>query len=117
MVHTEIYSDGIMIEKTTIITSEGKWYEIGLPTGLYLKRIYWVVGKNEQEALDILADFLEKNNMSGLYKTFDELFDEAEEEGESFEEYEQNYICCGNHGIYLDAMVQIRQLEKGEKTL
>lgn len=117
MVCTKIYENGIQIDNTTIVASQGKWYKITLPTGLYFSSVFWVAGINEQEALDTLADFLEDNHMSNSYRTYDELWDEAEKYEVSFKLHEQRFICCGNHGIYLDSMTRINLLEEGEEII
>lgn len=45
----------------------------------------------EQDAIDTLIDYCEKKGYKGLVSSLDEL-----EEGE-----EEEYICGGNHGLYL----------------
>lgn len=68
-----------------------------------------VYAPNEQEAVDLVADYIEERRYAGAYQTVDTL-KESCEAGESIEEAAeaQGYTCCGNHGIYL----QITGIEK-----
>ena len=96
-------------DKLTII-NEGnygeKFYKIGVCTGLAWIAEYGVYAYNEQEACDILADYLEENtsNYNGMYYTeYWHLYDLCDS-FQSVDEYAEanNLTCCGNHGIYLE---------------
>lgn len=90
--------------KMTVI-NEGnygeKLYKIGVCTGLAWIAEYGVYAYNEQEACDLLADWLEENE-SGLCTDYWHLNDLCDS-FQSVDEYAgaHNLTCCGNHGVYL----------------
>lgn len=91
-------------DKLTIINAGNhgeKLYKIGLWTGLAWVAEYGVYAYNEQEACDILADYLEENesDMCIDYWYLNDLCDSFQ----SVDEYAaaHNLTCCGNHSIYL----------------
>lgn len=79
-----------------------KLYTIALNTGTTWIETYSVYAYNEQEAVDLVADYLEANELRGLYCDWYELMDLCEN-GETPDEYAEanNLICAGNHGIYI----------------
>lgn len=109
----DIYKNGLSLNNVIFVVGAGKLYKIHIP----YSQSFAVFGDSEANAIDTLADFLEDNNFTGLYKTYDELWDEAEENGDKFEDYEQSFICCGNHGIYLSAELVVKEVEKGDEIL
>ena len=109
----KIYKDGIMFDSSIFIMGDGELYKVEVPLGIMYTQEFLTVGNNEQEALDNVADFIESNKMTGIYETYDSLWDKAIEDGISFDEYEQRYICCGNHGIYLSCEVSVQKMKEG----
>lgn len=84
-------------------TNDGeRLYKVALNTGLAWVQQYEVYANNEQEAIDTLADYLEENELTGLYTTHYDIADECEI-GQTVDEYAEanGLICCGNHGIYI----------------
>lgn len=55
------------------------------------------MGRDEQEALDILADYFQDMGYIGMYNTIDKLTIEEAEEG----------IIAGNEGLYLNDITAI----------
>lgn len=80
-----------------------KCYRVYLATGTAWLKVFQVYAYNEQEAVDLVADYCEEHEFEGLYTDFYGLADECEV-GQSVDEYAEahNLICCGNHGIYLE---------------
>lgn len=79
-----------------------KLYRVYLCTGTAWLKVFEVYAYNENEAVDLVADYVEEQNFEDLYFDYYELYDLCE--GETVGEYAQahNLICCGNHGIYLE---------------
>ena len=79
-----------------------KLYRIYLGTGTMWLKVFQAYAYNEQEAVDLVADYCEEHELEGLYADYYELYDLCEDEtvGEYAETH--NLICCGNHGIYLE---------------
>ena len=78
-------------------------YRVFIGTGTMWLKEFHVYAYNEQEAVDIIADYCEEHELHGLYSDFYELADECEVE-QTVDEYAEanNLTCCGNHGIYLE---------------
>ena len=79
-----------------------KLYTVSLNTGLAWLQEYSVYAYNAQDAVDLVADYLEANKLRGLYCDWYDLMDLCEN-GETPDEYAEanNLICAGNHGIYI----------------
>lgn len=79
-----------------------KLYTVSLNTGLAWLQEYSVYAYNEQDAVDLVADYLEAKDLTGLYSDHYELADLCEV-GETVDEYAKanNLICAGNSGIYI----------------
>lgn len=77
-------------------------YRVDLGTGTAWTAPYLVYAYNEQEAVDLVADYIEAQELIGLYSDHYELADlcEPDETVESYAEA-NNLICAGNHGIYI----------------
>jgi len=80
-----------------------KLYRIFIGTGTIWLQEFHVYAYNEQEAVDLVADYCEEHELEGLYTDYYTIADECET-GESVDEFIEahNLICCGNHGIYLE---------------
>lgn len=80
-----------------------KLYRVGVANGTAWLQVFMVYAYNEQEAVDYVADYCEKNGLEGLYWQYYELEGMCED-NQTPEEYAEahNLTCCGNHGIYLD---------------
>lgn len=78
-------------------------YEAYIGTGTAWCMVFKAYAYNEQEAVDLIADYCEEHELHGLYSDYYELADLCET-GQSVEEYAEanNLTCCGNHGIYLE---------------
>lgn len=78
-------------------------YRVYIGTGTAWYKVFQVYAYNEQEAVDMIADYIEENEFDGLYTDFYGIADECEA-GQSVDEYAEanNLICCGNHGIYME---------------
>lgn len=76
-------------------------YRVFVATGTAWLKEFHAYAYNEQEAVDLVADYCEEHEMHGLYADHYEIFDLCE--GETVEEYAEahNLTCCGNHGIYI----------------
>lgn len=79
-----------------------KLYKVTLGRGTWATISYEVYAYNEQQAVDIVADYCEEQGFVGLYSDHYELADICEV-GETVDEYAEanNLTCCGNHGIYM----------------
>lgn len=79
-----------------------KCYRVYLATGTAWYKVFQVYAHNETEAVNLVADYCEENELEGLYADYYDLADECEN-GQSVDEYAEanGLICCGNHGIYL----------------
>ena len=82
-----------------------KLHTITLGTGLAWTQSYEVYAYNESEAVDIVADYCEENELQGLYGDFYEVADLCDI-GQSVDEYAEanGLTCCGNSGIYLQIL-------------
>lgn len=80
----------------------GNLYQISVGTGTAWTQEFQVYAYNETEAVDLVADYCDEQELDGLYADYYELFDLSE--GETVEEYAEahNLTCCGNHGIYIE---------------
>lgn len=85
-----------------INNNKNKYYDhryeisIGISNALYY--IFRVYAQHETDALEQLASFLQNNNASGLYETYDQL----QELGLTEEEIDNDYIYVDG-GIYFDS--------------
>lgn len=79
-----------------------KHYRVSLGTGLAWVQLFEVYAYNENEAVDIVADYCEENELKGLYADYYDIYDLCEDETVGEYANAHNLICCGNHGIYLD---------------
>ena len=77
-------------------------YRVSLNADVLWLADFQVYAYNEQEAVDLVADYCEEHEFKGLYADHYELADECEV-GQTVDEYvEANGLtCCGNHGIYV----------------
>lgn len=77
-------------------------YTVSLNTGTAWLETYGVYAYDEQDAVDLIADYLEANELHGLYCDWYEIMDNCGF-GETPEEYAEsmNMICAGNHGVYI----------------
>lgn len=82
-----------------------KLYKVSIGTGLAWTKEFKVYAYHEQEAVDLVADYIEEQELSGLYSDHYELADLCEV-GETADEYAEanNLTCCGNHGIYIQLL-------------
>lgn len=87
-------------------------YTVTLGTGTVWTQSYDVYAYNEQEAADLVADYIEEQELHGLYMDWHELSDLCER-GETPDSYAEshNLTCAGNHGIYME----ITNITRGEK--
>lgn len=78
-------------------------YRVYIATGTAWLKVFQAYAYNEQEAVDMVADYCEEHELCGLYSDYYEIADECEN-GQNVDEYAEthNLICCGNHGIYLE---------------
>ena len=87
-------------------------YKIALGTGTAWAEEFIAYAYNEQEALDLVADHLETEELHGLYYEYGELNAIAScsewKTAEAFAEA-HNLTCCGNHGIYVE-LVSIAEI-------
>lgn len=95
-----------------------KLYKIGLWTGTAWVAEYGVYAYNEQEACDLLADYVEENERNDgrdgrYYAEYAYLFEHSDYG--SVDEYAEahNLTCCGNHGIYLE-IESIKEITQNE---
>lgn len=84
-------------------------YHVSLGTGTAWTQPFEVYAYNEAEAVDLVADYCEENELEGLYADYYDLADECRD-GRSVDEYAEanGLTCCGNHGIY----IQIVEMEE-----
>ena len=82
-----------------------KLYKVSLGTGLAWAKTFKVYADNEAEAVDIVADYIEAHEYTGLYSNHYDLADLCDI-GQTVDEYAEahNLICAGNHGIYLEVI-------------
>lgn len=82
-----------------------KLYKVTLGTGTAWTQSYEVYAYHETEAVDLVADYCEENELGGLYSDHYELADLCDE-GETVDEYADanGLTCCGNHGIYMQIL-------------
>ena len=80
-------------------------YAVTLGTGTAWTQTYEVYAYNECEAVDLVADYCEENELEGLYGDFYEVADLCDV-GETVDEYADanGLTCCGNHGIYMQIL-------------
>ena len=84
-----------------------KTYVVSLGTGLVWASLFKVAAYHETEAADRVADYLEANELTGLYYDHLELEVIAGcTEYKTAETYAEahNLACCGNHGIYIELL-------------
>lgn len=86
-------------------------YRVFVGTASIWLQEFHVFAYDTTEALDLIANYCEKNGLDGLYATHDELA-ALRKPGQSISEYadDHNLICCGNNRIYL----QIAGIERIE---
>ena len=82
-----------------------KLYAVTLGTRTAWTQTFEVYAYNECEAVDLVADYCEENELEGLYGDFYEVADLCDV-GETVDEYADanNLTCCGNHGIYIQIL-------------
>ena len=84
-----------------------KIYMVSVGTGLVWANLFKVAAYHETEAADLVADYLEEHEYSGLYYDHNELetlaFCSEYKTAEAFAEA-HNLTCCGNHGIYIELL-------------
>ena len=80
-----------------------KLYCVTLGTGLVWTKKFKVYAYDENEAVDLVADYIENKEMGRLYSDYYEIADLCDV-GETVDEYvaANNLICCGNNGIYIN---------------
>ena len=78
-----------------------KLYKVTLGTGTVWTQSYEVYAYNETEAVDIVADYVEAQELNGLYGDYYELADLCEMETVDEFADKNGLVCCGNHGIYI----------------
>lgn len=93
-------------EYTKVINPDGfeddpQW-KVLLPTGTAWMAGFIVQAGNEQAALDAVVDYCEEKGLCGLYYTIEDL--------NSKEIYEEEYICAGNHCLYVGIETRIEKL-------
>ena len=86
-------------------------YRVSVGTGLAWTKQFKVCANHEQEAVDLVADRIEAEELTSLYFDHYELADLCEV-GETVDEYAEanGLVCAGNHGIY----IQVLGIEKEE---
>ena len=86
-------------------------YRVSVGTGLAWTKQFKVCANNEQDAVDLVADYIEEQGFENLYFDHYELADLCEL-GETVDEYAEanGLVCVGNHGIY----IQLCGIEKEE---
>ena len=84
-----------------------KTYIVSIGTGLAWANLFKVAAYDEQSAVDLVADYLEDHEYTGLYYDHAELEAMAScsewKTAEAFAEA-HNLACCGNHGIYISLL-------------
>ena len=85
-----------------------KLYRVTLGTGFAFTKSFEVYAYHEQEAVDLVADYVEEHHQALCVDHY-ELADECE--GETVDEYAaaNGLTCCGNHGIYL-TLIDIKEI-------
>jgi hypothetical protein len=78
-----------------------KLYKVTLGTGTAWTQSYEVYAYNETEAVDIVADYVEEQELTGLYCDYYEIYDLCEMETVDEYAYRNGLVCCGSHGIYI----------------
>lgn len=80
---------------------EANEYCISVGTSTAWIQKFRVYAYHTQEAADLVADYIEEQEMHGLYADYYEITDLCD--GETVENYAEanNLLCCGNHGIYI----------------
>lgn len=83
--------------------NEPRMYQVSIGTGLVFLAIFIVNADSEQDAVDKVADFIEDNELNGLFYSNERII-ELSNEDETIEEYVEahNLVSCGNHGVYID---------------
>lgn len=77
-------------------------WKVLLPTGTAWMAGFIVHAGNEQVALDAVVDYCEEKGLCELYYTIEDL--------NSKEIYEEEYICAGNHCLYVGIETRIEKL-------
>ena len=92
----------------TVIIGVSPNYKIFIGTGSMHIQEFHVSANNETEALALIADYCEENEMHWLYADYYEIFDLCDV-GETVSEYaaRQDLTECGEHGVYM----QIKGIE------
>ena len=91
-------------------------YQIIIGTGTAWTKEFKVHAYNEKEAIDLLADYLEEEEMDDLYGDHYSLLEYCDM-GQTVDEYAKanNLTCCGSHRIYLKILeVQIMKVKNNE---
>ena len=89
-----------------MLINEGNYgetlYKITIGTGLAWMKHFEVYAYNEQDAVDLVADYIEEE-FEGLCFDHYALADLCEV-GETVDEYAEanNLVRCGNHGVYIN---------------
>lgn len=80
-----------------------KLYKVTVGTGLAWTKTFEVYAYNEQEAVDLVADYCQEHEeLQGLWGDHYELADLCDI-GQTVDEYAEanGLTCCGNSGIYM----------------
>lgn len=90
---------------THILNSTGyqRVYKVDIGSGIGRVFSFYVDAPNSQDAVDRVVDFCEDNEFDGLYYTYDEVEEMAEEDGVSASEYivRNDLVTAGNHCHYV----------------
>ena len=103
-----------MRRKAKMKINEGNYgetlYKITLGTRTAFTQSFEVYAYNEDEAVDLVADYCEEHEFDNLYCGFYDLYDECED-NQSVDEYAaaNGLTCCGNSGIYM-AIINIEEV-------
>lgn len=79
-------------------------YTVAIGTGLVWACQFHVVARNEQEAVDLVVDYMVENEIK-LYMNYNEL-EEKCDNGETVEEYAENnnLVSAGNNSYYINLL-------------
>lgn len=79
--------------------NDGKNYKVCIYNGTAWYTVFKVNAYHEQDAFDVVMDFCVKNELTGLY------FETLQED-----DYEEEFVCCGNNGYYFYSLSRIEEV-------
>lgn len=101
----KIAENEYVVQECMIADSPEKIFRVDIGTGLVWVCVFHVVARNEQEAVDLVVDYMYDNDIR-FYYDGDDYMKWYKETGESSDDYAEShgFTCAGNYGFYVEVV-------------